>query len=75
MPKDISVYFEVVREVQEQVNRITYLNHLTEQDRLQLLEMLERDFKQKLLWAKRSMSYADTNKDKEILEHVSLQLG
>ena len=75
MPKDISVYFEVVREVQEQVNRITYLNHLTEQDRLQLLEMLERDFKQKLLWAKRSMSYADTNKDKETLAHVSLQLG
>ena len=55
MPADMTLYFDVVKQIQDQINRITYANGLTEQERLKQLNRLEHEIKQKFQWARRSV--------------------
>ncbi len=55
MPTDMTLYFDVVKQIQDQINRITYANQLNEQERLDLLSRLEHDISQKFHWARRSV--------------------
>lgn len=55
MPADMTLYFDVVKQIQDQINRITYANHLTEQERLHQLHRLEHEISQKFQWARRSL--------------------
>lgn len=55
MPADMTLYFDVVKQIQDQINRITYANHLTEQERLNQLYRLEHEISQKFQWARRSV--------------------
>ena len=55
MPADITLYFDVVKKIHDQVNRITYANHLNEQERLSQLYKLEHEISQKFQWARRSI--------------------
>ena len=75
MPVDMTLYFQVLKDVQEQVNRITYSHQHTEHERLQLLDKLEYDLKQKLSWARRSMSYVQSVSTKEGIAEASAQAG
>ncbi len=56
MPANTTIYFDVIKQIHEQINRITYANGLSEQDRLSQLNRLENDLSQKFLWARRSIS-------------------
>ena len=56
MPADMSIYFDVIKQIQEQVNRITYAMGLSEQERLNQLNRLEHEIGQKFVWARRSIS-------------------
>lgn len=67
MAMDMSVYFDVLKEIQEQVNRITYASEYSEQERLDLLDRLEKDFTQKLSWAKRSATYSRDYSQQDIV--------
>lgn len=55
MSSDMTLYFDVVKQIQDQINRITYANQLTEQERSNQLSRLEHDISQKFQWARRSM--------------------
>lgn len=65
MPTDMTLYFNVVKQIQDQINRITYANQLNEQERLNLLSRLEHDISQKFHWARRSVDSVD------VAEHSS----
>ena len=56
MPADMTIYFDVVKQIQEQVNRITYAMGLSEQERLNQLNRLEHEIGQKFVWARRSLN-------------------
>jgi hypothetical protein len=56
MPADMTLYFDVFKKVQEQVNRITYAINLSPQDRLNQLNRLEHELGQKFVWARRSLA-------------------
>lgn len=56
MPVDMSIYFDVIKQIQEQVNRITYAMSLSEEERLSQLNRLEHEISQKLVWARRSIN-------------------
>ena len=56
MPADMTLYFDVIKQIQDQVNRITYAYELSEQERLNQVNRLEHELVQKFLWARRSLS-------------------
>lgn len=56
MPVDMTIYFDVIKQIQEQVNRITYAMSLSEEERLSQLNRLEHEISQKLVWARRSIN-------------------
>ena len=60
MPAEMTLYFDVVKKIQEQINRITYAPQLNEQDRLNQLNRLEHEITQKFHWARRSLTAADS---------------
>lgn len=60
MPTDMTLYFDVIKKIQEQVNRITYAPQLNEQDRLNQLNRLEHEVIQKFNWARRSLTPVDS---------------
>ena len=66
MPADMSLYFDVVKQVQDQINRITYANQLNETERLHQLNRLEHEISQKFHWARRSI---DTSEGLSELNH------
>ena len=41
MPADMTLYFDVIKQIKDQINRITYANQLSEHDRLNQLNRLE----------------------------------
>ena len=59
MSADMTLYFDVVKQIQDQINRITYANGLNEQERSNQLNRLEHDISQKFQWARRSMETPD----------------
>jgi len=61
MPVDMTLYFDVVKQIQDQINRITYANQLNEQERLNQLNRLEHEISQKFHWARRSIDTAEAN--------------
>ena len=66
MPADMSLYFDVVKQVQDQINRITYAYQLNEIERLNQLNRLEHEISQKFHWARRSI---DTSEGFSELNH------
>lgn len=56
MPADMTLYFDVFKKMQEQVNRITYSINLPPQERVRQLNRLEHEISQKFIWARRSLS-------------------
>ena len=56
MATDMTLYFDVIKQIQSQVNRITYDKRLSEQDRLNQLNRLEHEIGQKFVWARRSIN-------------------
>ncbi len=56
MPVDMTLYFDVFKKMQEQVNRITYSVSLSPQERLKQLSRLEHEISQKFVWARRSLT-------------------
>ena len=56
MPIDMTLYFDVFKKMQEQVNRITYSTSLSTQERLSQLNRLEHEIGQKFVWARRSLT-------------------
>ena len=58
MAIDMTLYFDVIKQIQGQVNRITYDKGLSEQDRLNQLNRLEHEIGQKFVWARRSIGGA-----------------
>ena len=61
MPADMTLYFDVIKQIQDQINRITYANQLNEQERLNLLNRLEHDISQKFYWARRILEMRSTD--------------
>jgi hypothetical protein len=61
MPADMTLYFDVIKQIQDQINRITYANQLNEQERLNQLNRLEHEISQKFQWARRSIDTAETH--------------
>lgn len=61
MPADMTLYFDVIKQIQDQINRITYANQLNEQERLNQLNRLEHEISQKFRWARRSIDTTSTN--------------
>ena len=59
MPVDMTLYFDVFKKMQEQVNRITYSISLPPEERLRQLNRLEHEISQKFVWARRSLSGQD----------------
>jgi len=59
MPTDMTLYFDVIKQVQDQINRITYATRLSEQERLNQINRLEHEIVQKFHWARRSLSISD----------------
>ncbi|MGD8925944.1 MAG: hypothetical protein PVG20_03795 [Thioalkalispiraceae bacterium] len=59
MPADMTLYFDVIKQIQDQINRITYAKQLNEQERLNQLNRLEHEITQKFLWARRSIDIAE----------------
>ena len=59
MPADMTLYFDVIKQIQDQINRITYANQLNEQERLNQLNRLEHEISQKFLWARRSIDMSE----------------
>ena len=55
MAIDMTLYFDVIKQIQGQVNRITYDKGLSEQDRINQLNRLEHEIGQKFVWARRSI--------------------
>jgi len=55
MSSDMTLYFDVVKQIQDQINRITYANQINEQERSNQLSRLEHEISQKFQWARRSM--------------------
>ena len=62
MPADMTLYFDVVKHIQDQINRITYANQVDEQERLNQLNRLEHEISQKFHWARRSIETAEANR-------------
>ena len=60
MPADMTLYFDVVKQMQDQINRITYANQLNETERLHQLSRLEHELSQKFHWARRSIDASDS---------------
>jgi len=59
MPADMTLYFDVFKKMQDQVNRITYSINLSPQERLHQLNRLEHEISQKFVWARRSLTNQD----------------
>ena len=59
MPTDMTLYFDVIRQIQDQINRITYAKKLTESERLHQLNRLEHEIAQKFHWARRSVEVVE----------------
>ena len=56
---DMSLYFDVIKQIQDQINRITYANDLSERERLSQLKRLEHEISQKFKWARRSVDVTE----------------
>jgi hypothetical protein len=69
MAIDMTLYFDVIKQIQGQVNRITYNKGLTEQDRINQLNRLEHEIGQKFIWARRSIASREVAQQRE--ERVS----
>ncbi|VAW91101.1 hypothetical protein MNBD_GAMMA21-2107 [hydrothermal vent metagenome] len=61
MPADMTLYFDVVKQIQDQINRITYAYQLSEQERLNQINRLEHEIAQKFHWARRSLTTVEHN--------------
>ena len=61
MKKKAALYNEALDAIREQINRITYSNHLSHTERLNMLDNLEIDINRKLGWAKTTFSYNEKN--------------
>ncbi len=59
MASDMTLYFDVIKQIQDQINRITYSNQFTETERLHQLNRLEHEITQKFQWARRSLDRPD----------------
>lgn len=59
MATDMTLYFDVIKQIQNQINRITYSNHLSETERLHQINRLEHEITQKFQWARRSLARND----------------
>jgi len=70
MAVDMTLYFDVIKQIQGQVNRITYDKGLTEQDRINQLNRLEHEIGQKFIWARRSITSREAVQQRDI-ERVS----
>jgi hypothetical protein len=76
MPADMTLYFDVIKQIQDQINRITYANQLNEQERLNQLNRLEHEITQKFLWARRSIDIAEAQMTgRPVDESVSRELS
>ena len=69
MPADMTLFFDVVKQIQDQVNRITYAYQLSEQERMNQINRLEHDIAQKFQWARRSLTTVEHN-----LSHSSAEI-
>ena len=56
MPADMTLYFDVVKQIQDQINRITYAYQLSEQERMNQINRLEHEIVQKFQWSRRSLT-------------------
>ncbi len=61
MPVDMTLYFDVVKQIQDQINRITYAYQLSEQERMNQINRLEHEIAQKFQWARRSLTTVEHN--------------
>ncbi len=66
MPVDMTLYFDVFKEMQDQINRITYAKKISETERLKQLDRLEHELAQKFAWARRSISMSEMRSNEEI---------
>jgi CHASE3 domain sensor protein len=63
MKDKAALYNEALDAIRAQINRITYSNHLSHTERLNMLDNLEIDINRKLGWAKTTFSYNEKNRD------------
>ena len=63
MKNKATLYNEALDAIRAQINRITYSNHLSHTERLNMLDNLEIDINRKLGWAKTTFSYNENNRD------------
>lgn len=66
MPVDMTLYFDVIKQIHNQINRITYAKELNEHERLNQLNRLEHEISQKFIWARRSI---DLNEPRATRSH------
>jgi len=59
MASDMTLYFDVIKQIQDQINRITYSNQFTDIERLHQINRLEHEIAQKFQWARRSLDRPD----------------
>ena len=67
MKDKAELYTQALDTIRDQINRITYSNHLSQNERLSMLESLETDINRKLTWAKTTFSFPDKPKEKQDL--------
>jgi len=65
MKDKAELYTQALDAIRDQINRITYSNHLSQTERLHMLENLEIDINRKLGWAKTSFTYTEKPKEQE----------
>lgn len=63
MKDKAALYIEALDAIRAQINRITYSNHLSHAERLNMLDNLEIDIKRKLGWAKTTFSYNEKTRE------------
>ena len=76
MPVDMTLYFDVIKQIQDQINRITYANQLSSQERLNQLSRLEHEISQKFHWARRSIDTSHPGwpqQDEQVSEQAILE--
>lgn len=61
MATDMTLYFDVIKQIQDQINRITYSQAFSETERLHQLNRLEHEISQKFHWARRSLDRSELN--------------
>lgn len=61
MQDNSDLYTEALDIIRQQINRITYSNHLTQAERLDMLECLGIDLNRKLGWARATFALANNS--------------